>query len=161
MISLVYALILLAAPADERAVQALPFDLATLKAKPRVSVTVTENEGKVTYSGVPFRSVLDTKQGTTSMMEARGLVDAVLIVHATDDYRVAVSAAAVAMDPKGERYLLAFERDGKPLPDDQGPAKLIIPADPMRVRWIRMIDGVDLMRLPKPEKGKPRPGQPK
>ena len=54
-------------------------------------------------------------------------------------HQVAVSAeAAVAMDAKGEQYLLAFERDSKPLSDDQAPAKLIIPGDSMHVRsWIR------------------------
>lgn len=121
MISMLYALVVLAAPAAEPTISALPFDLAALKAMPRVSVTVTEDEGKVTYSGVPLRTILDTKEGKTSMMEARGLVDAILLIHATDDYQVAVSATAVAMDAKGERYLLAFERNGKPLPDDQAP----------------------------------------
>jgi hypothetical protein len=156
MISPIYALLVLAIPAAEPTSQALPLDLPALKVGPRVTVTVAEDDGKVTYSGVPLRAVLDTKEATTSMVEARGLVDAVMIVHAADGYRAAVSAAAVAMDPKGERYLLAFERNGKPLPDGQAPAKLIIPADPLRVRWVRMIDGVDLVRLPKPEKAKAR-----
>lgn len=156
MISMLYALLVLSTPAAEPSAQALPFDLAALKAMPRTTITVTESEGKVTYSGVPFRTVLDTKEGKTSMSEARGLVDAVLLIHATDDYQVAVSAAAVAMDAKGEQYLLAFECNGKPLPEDQAPAKLIIPADPMHVRWIRMIDGVQLIRFPKPVKGEPR-----
>lgn len=156
MISMLHALIVLAVPAAEPAVQALRFDPAALQARPRVTVTVMEGDAKVTYGGVPLRAVLDTKEATTSMVEARGLADAVLLIHAADDYRVAVSAAAAAMDAKGERYLLAFERDGKPLPPEKGPAQLIIPADPMRVRWIRRIDGVDLVRLPKPATTKPR-----
>ena len=64
------------------------------------------------------------------MQATRSLADAVIVLHSTDDYQVAVSAAAVSMDEKGERFLLALDRDGKPLLAGQGPVKLIVPGDP-------------------------------
>ena len=73
------------------------------------------------------------------------------LVKASDGYQAAVSAAAVAMDPKGERYLLALRRDGQPLAKGQGPVRLIIPGDPQRVRWVRMVDSLRLVRLSTPK----------
>ena len=82
------------------------------------------------------------------MAALRSLSDAVNLVRASDGYQAAVSAAAVAMDPKGERFLLALARDGKPLDEGQGPVRLVIPGDPQRVRWVRRIASCHLVRLP-------------
>ncbi len=97
------------------------------------------------------------------MGELRNLSDVVLVVRGTDGYQASVSAAAVAMDEKGTRFLLATERDGKPLDADQGPVKLIIPEDSQHARWVRNLDQIDLVWMPRPAKikaqepAKPRP----
>jgi hypothetical protein len=129
--------------------EALPFDLAAWAAEPRVEMKVVEEGRSVTYRGVPLQVVVRGRLGGDEPMKAfRKLADATLIVSAKDGYRAAVSAAAVAMDAKGERFLLALERDGQPLGAEQGPVKLIVPADPERVRWVRMVDGVTLVEGP-------------
>jgi DMSO/TMAO reductase YedYZ molybdopterin-dependent catalytic subunit len=51
------------------------------------------------------------------------------------------------MDPKGERYLLALKREGKPLGDKEGPVRLIVAGDPMHVRWVRMVSSLSLVRF--------------
>ena len=63
MISMLYALTALAPPAAEPSTAQRPCDSIwrPWKAMPRVTVTVMESEDKVTYSGVPFRTILDTK----------------------------------------------------------------------------------------------------
>ncbi len=131
-------------------VESLTFDVAALKALPRVEVRVKEGEKTTVYKGVPLRALIANRlNGANAMADLRGLSDAVLLVRATDDYQVAVSAAAVAMDETGERYLVAFERDGSPLGEKEAPAKLIIPADSHHVRWVRNMSGVDLVRMPR------------
>jgi hypothetical protein len=129
--------------------EALPFDPDSWKATEKAKVEVTEGGRKVIYAGVPLRVVLGdrVKEGQGAMRALRDLSDAVLLVRAEDGYRVAVSAAAVAMDAQGERYLLATERDGKPLDERQGPVRLIVPGDAQHVRWVRMVKGVDLIRF--------------
>lgn len=135
-------------------VEPLKFDPAALGAMEQREIRVVEKGVAVAYKGVPLRVLLaDQLKGGNAMVNLRDLTDAVLLVRATDDYQAAVSAVEVAMDEKGERYLLALERDGKPLGENQGPAKLVIPADPKPVRWVRMISSVDLVRMPK-AKGK-------
>lgn len=130
----------------------LPFGPKAWEGAERVEVRVMEKGEAVVYAGVPLRALLAAKlEGKGEMAALRALSDAVLIVHAEDGYRAAFSAAEVAMDPKGEKYLVALERDGKALGKGQGPAKLIAPGDPLHVRWVREIKGVDLVRFPKPE----------
>jgi hypothetical protein len=129
-------------------VETLSFDPDGWKKLEQVEIRVVE-EGKPTvYGGVPLVRVLaDRLRGENEMAALRSLSDAVILVRASDGYQVAVSAAEVAMDPKGERYLLALSRDGKPLAEAQGPIRLIVPADPKRVRWVRMVTSIHLVRL--------------
>lgn len=132
-------------------VEPLKFDPVALRALPRQEVRVTEKGERVVYSGVPLRALLSEQlQGGDRMAKLRDLSDAVVLVRASDNYQAALSAAAVAMDETGDAYLLALERDGKPLGEDQGPVKLVIRSDPQPVRWVRMITSVELVRLPRP-----------
>ena len=81
------------------------------------------------------------------MAGLRMLSDAVILVRGADGYQAAVSAAAVAMDPKGLKFLLALDRDGKPLDKGQGPVRLIVPGDPKHARWVKDVASVRLVRL--------------
>ncbi|SIO65433.1 Oxidoreductase molybdopterin binding domain-containing protein [Singulisphaera sp. GP187] len=146
---LVLSLCLGLAPSSATAkVEALPFDPSAWKSSPQVELRVTESGKPVTYTGVPLATVLkDRLAGKPAMAALRSLSDQVILVSAADGYRVAVSAAAAAMDPKGERYLLALKRDGQPLGDQQGPVRLIVAGDPMHVRWVRMVSSLSLVKI--------------
>lgn len=133
-------------------VESLKFDVAALRTAEKVEIKVTEGNEQVVYKGVPLRTILASKLKTPNTMASlRSMSDAVLVVRAPDDYQAAVSAVAVAMDTKGEKFFLALERNGKPLDDKQGPVKLIVPGDPEHIRWVRMVSAVDLVHLT-PEK---------
>ena len=135
-------------------VQSLPFDPAALRARGRVERMVKEQGREVVYAGVPLRVVLEgSLKDKGSMAELRALADAVVLVRAADGYQAAVSAAAVAMDEKGERFLLALARDGRPLGEGQGPVRLVVAGDPQRVRWVRGVVAIDLVRLPRSKAG--------
>jgi DMSO/TMAO reductase YedYZ molybdopterin-dependent catalytic subunit len=137
-------------------VRALPFEPKDWARDARqVTVTVKEGEAPVTYTGVPLCHVLRAaklieSEGAASMGGLRELTDAVVVLKARDGYQVAVSAAEVGIDKDGKRYLLAFIRNGEPLPEAVGPAKLIVVDEEPHVRWIRMVNGIDLVRLPRP-----------
>lgn len=129
-------------------VEPLPFDPPAWKGLTQVELRVTESGKPVTYTGVPLAIVLKGRlEGKPAMAALRSLSDQVILVTAADGYRVAVSAAAAGMDPKGERYLLALKRDGQPLGDQQGPVRLIVAGDPMHVRWVRMVSSLSLVKI--------------
>jgi Oxidoreductase molybdopterin binding domain len=131
-------------------VEALKFDVTAIQKASNVEVKVKEKGVETTYKGVPLRFMIESHlKGPNEMADLRNLSDAVLLIKATDGYQAAVSAAEVAMDEAGAKYLLATEKDGKPLADKHGPVKLIIPGDPKPIRSVRMVSGVDLVRMPK------------
>jgi hypothetical protein len=130
--------------------EVLPFDPAKLEGLEKAEVRVMEDGRAVTYSGVSLASLLEKQsKGSGTMPGLRTLSDAVLLVRGSDGYQAAVSAAAVAMDSKGSRYLLATARDGKPLEKGQGPVRLIIPDDPKHTRWVKDVNKIRLVRLDK------------
>jgi hypothetical protein len=156
----------LAVPPGEIESAPLPFDPAAWRGgevaeKFRATVEVEEDGRTVRYSGIPLRDVLRMAdrieaQGEPSMPRLRALSDSVIVLTATDGYRVAVSAAEVALDQTGRRHLLALLRDGAPLDEEQGPARLIVAGEEPRVRWIRMISRLDLVKLPAGPEGRGR-----
>src|SRR5262245_12349725 len=107
LVVLVSALVGLSDPATVQ-VESLKFDVAVLREAKKVELRVVERGQQVTYKGVPLRSILQPKLDPAGgMASLRAMSDSVILVRASDDYQAAVSAAAVAMDEKGERYLLA------------------------------------------------------
>lgn len=144
---LIAVLLLAQTTPGPKGVEPLPFDPAAILAQPRTTLRATEQGRAVAYEGVPLASLLPPRPaGVAEMAALRGLSDAVIVVRGSDGYQVAISAAAVAMDPRGERYLLAVARGGKPLDDRDGPVQLVIPGDPMRVRWCRGVASARLVR---------------
>jgi hypothetical protein len=149
LMTLIASLLLAQAPAPSNA-ELLPFDPNKLEGFEKVEVKLMEDGQTVTYTGVALASLLEKQaKGSGTMPGLRLRSDAVLLVRGTDGYQAAVSAAAVAMDPKGGRYLLATAREGKPLEKGQGPVRLIIPGDPKHVRWVKDVATVRLVRLDK------------
>lgn len=142
----------------------LPLDRASLEKQPQVERTVMEQGQKVVYRGVPLRAVLAERaslaDAAAEQKAIHDLVDAVLLVRASDQYQTAVSAVAALLDAQGERYLLALQRNGKPLDSDHGPLMLITTQEPERVRWVRMITEVELIRLPRSDPKRARVARP-
>ncbi len=149
LLTLIASLLLAQAPVAPTA-EPLPFDPTKLEGFEKVEVKLTEDGQTVTYTGVALASLLEKQgKGSGTMPALRSLSDAVLLVRGSDGYQAAVSAAAVAMDPKGGRYLLATSRDGKPLEKGQGPVRLIVPGDPKHVRWVKEVVTIRLVHLDK------------
>jgi hypothetical protein len=40
---------------------------------------------------------------------------------------------------------LAYEADGKSLPDDEGPFRIVAPGDKKHARWIRQITSIKIL----------------
>lgn len=141
-------------------VEDLPFDVQALRKLPQVEATIKTASGSTTYKGVPLRALIAARLDPNGGMPAlRKLSDASLIVRAGDDYQVAFSAAEVALDENGEKYLVALEQDGKPLDSKHAPAQIVIPGESgKRVRWIRNVESVHLVRIPKIEPS-PKPAK--
>lgn len=114
------------------------FDLAALRALPRVDVSIDDHGEKRQCSGIEIADVLEP-MGIT-MDRVRGdLVSYYVLVSARDDYRAVFSLSELASDLVSEPVLLAFECNGEPLPESHGPLRVIAPGDTRPTRWVRQV----------------------
>src|SRR5216684_4264533 len=109
-----------------------------LEALPHVRVTTSEHSsGPVNFEGVTLKSVLE-RAGVTfgESMKGKRLANC-LLVEAADGYRVVI--ALPELDPAftEKQTLLAFLRDGKPLGEEEGPYRIVIPDEKRMARWVR------------------------
>jgi DMSO/TMAO reductase YedYZ molybdopterin-dependent catalytic subunit len=157
-----YALILLASlvwaqapPAAVLAVQgdiAMPLSLTAddLAKMPRETASVPAPDGsKIVYEGVTLRAVLE-KAGAPFGKKLRGKVlSTYVLAKAQDGYQVIFTLGELDPDFGNETILLADKRDGKPLPDKQGPFRLVCPNDHEGARSVRMLETLEVVRLAK------------
>jgi DMSO/TMAO reductase YedYZ molybdopterin-dependent catalytic subunit len=126
--------------------QELHLNLADLKALPRVKVSAKGHDGTAhEYEGVALESLL-AKAGVPQAGNLRGKGMALCVIaEGSDGYRVAFSLAELDADFAAESVLVADIADGKPLASDQGPLRLVVPADKRQGRWVRLLKIISIV----------------
>jgi hypothetical protein len=100
----------------------------------RSDVRQEDAQGDVTvYHGLPLLSVLE-KSGvdTKTMPGQRRLATAIVVVTARDGYTVVFSAGELLMHRADPRVFLVAETAAGPLPENEGPVRLIVYGDRTR-----------------------------
>jgi DMSO/TMAO reductase YedYZ molybdopterin-dependent catalytic subunit len=94
------------------------------------------------YAGVLLRDVLDRAKLVEK--QPRSLRRSVVIATARDGYTAVFSWAELYLSPIGDGALIVYERDGAPLPDNEGPLALVSLKDtrpgPRHVKWLQSIE---------------------
>ncbi len=128
----------------------LALSLQDLAAMPRTKVKAQEHGIAVTYEGVALAEILQ-KAGAPlgKQMHGKALASYVLVT-ARDGYRVVF--ALPELDPDftdaAPQIILADTADGKPLPEKQGPVRVVVPQEKKGARWIRMVETIEVATLP-------------
>jgi hypothetical protein len=122
-------------------------DLAKM---PREMATVPAPDGsKIVYEGVTLLALLQ-KAGAPFGKQLRGKVlSSYVLAKAQDGYQVIFTLGELDPDFGNETILVADKRDGKPLPDKQGPFRLVCPNDHEGARSVRMLQTLEVVRLAK------------
>jgi len=122
-------------------------DLAKL---PRQTVSVPAPDGsKIVYEGVTLLDVMQ-KAGAPLGKQLRGkALASYVLAKAHDGYQVTFTLGELDPQFGNESILVADQRDGKPLPDKQGPFRLVCPNDKEGARSVRMLETLELVRLAK------------
>ena len=123
---------------------------ADLAAMPRTTVTVKQPDGRgVTHEGVMVAELL-RRAGAPLGKALRGDAMATYVVaSATDGYRVIFSLAELDPQFTGSEIIVADRTNGQPLLADQGPIRIVAPKDLAGARSIRMLERIEVVRLPK------------
>ena len=118
-----------------------------LAAMPHQTVTMRSEDGTpVRYEGVPLTLLLQAF-GAPAGKALRGpdMAD-VVVVSATDGYRVALSLAETDPSIRGEAVVLADRAGGVVLSARDGPFRLIVEGDKRPARDERMVRDIRLVR---------------
>jgi DMSO/TMAO reductase YedYZ molybdopterin-dependent catalytic subunit len=123
---------------------------ADLRALPRATVKVTDEDGRTqTYEGV-FVEELLRRAGAPIGKELRGNALATYVVaSAKDGYQVVFSIGELDPAMTTNEIMVADTVDGKPLFDYQGPLRLVSPKDKRGTRSVRMLERMEIVRLKK------------
>ena len=130
--------------------QPLALSLQDLAAMPRTKVTAKEHDATATYEGVTLTEILE-KAGAPlgKQLHGKALASYVLVT-ARDGYRVVF--ALPELDPDftdaSQQIILADNVDGKPLPEKQGPVRIVVPKEKRAARWIRLVESIEVVELP-------------
>ena len=125
----------------------LKLSAADLAKLPRQTVSAKDHDGKaVTFEGVALVEVL-RMAGVEFGEKLRGKSLALfLVVDAADGYRAVF--ALPELDPAftDEVIILADRRDGKPLPEAEGPWRIVVPSEKRQARWVRQVVALTIRR---------------
>ncbi len=112
----------------------------------------------VVYHGMPLLEVIE-KAGveTRSMAGQRKAASAIVVVTARDGYTAAFSMGELIMNRSDPRVFLVSETAAGPLPENEGPVRLIVRGDRVRSSYaLKSIDVRHVAQNPGPEPAKPK-----
>lgn len=117
---------------------------------PRVSISVMDHGTKATYQGTELRHVLAAVGvATGDKLHGKELASYVLI-EAADGYRALF--ALPELDPAftDRKIILADRRDGKPLPEKEGPFRVVVENEKRLARSARQVVRISVHVAPSP-----------
>jgi hypothetical protein len=123
--------------------------LAELAAMPHEAVTLASEHGPgKRYEGVPLTLLLQSVGAPAGKsLHGPALADLVL-VSASDGYRVVLALAETDPGVRQEKILLADRADGAPLATGEGPFRLVVEGDLRPTRSARMVTSIRVEAAP-------------
>jgi hypothetical protein len=120
--------------------QTITVTAKTLEGLARVKAEAKEHENPAaTYEGVTLGAVLE-RAGVPRGEKLRGPgLRAIVIITATDGYKVAFTVAETDPAFNDRLIILADKKDGKPLPEKEGPFRIVVPTEKRPARWTRNV----------------------
>jgi len=105
---------------------------------------------------VPLLAFVEAAAPRLDPQRKNQLAGFVVVVRARDGYTASFSLVELTPEAGEKKVWLALDVDGKPLPENEGPVRLLIPGEGMghHRRWIfgiatiRILDGAKLAPLP-------------
>jgi DMSO/TMAO reductase YedYZ molybdopterin-dependent catalytic subunit len=128
----------------------LSLSLADLQHQPRTTLKATNEhqDGKEeNYEGVSLAALL--KQAGAPQLRGATMATYVL-AEGSDGYRVIFSLAELDSGFEDSEILVADTLNGAPLGDKIGPLRLVVPHDKRPARWVRMLQSIKVVTVPKP-----------
>jgi len=120
--------------------QTITVSAETLAGLPRVTVEAKEHDNPTaTYEGVTLGDILE-RVGVPRAEKLRGkALRTIVLITASDGYQVVFTLPDTDPAFTDRVIILADRKDGKPLPEKEGPFRIIVPSEKRPARWIRNV----------------------
>jgi len=127
----------------------LDLQMSDLEKMPHTKLDVKDHDGHpVSYEGVELAELLKVA-GAPLGEKLRGPgMASYVIAHAKDGYRVVFALPELDPGFTDLKVIVAYAMNGKPLAEGQGPLKIVAPQDKRPARWIRMLDRIEVVKIP-------------
>lgn len=126
----------------------LDLQISDLEKMPHVRVDVKDHDGNlITFEGVPLAELLKSA-GAPIGEKLRGAnMASYVLAEAKDGYRVVFALAELDPAFTDSKILVAYAANGKPLPDGQGPFRIVAPQEKRAARSIRMLQRIQVVKI--------------
>jgi DMSO/TMAO reductase YedYZ molybdopterin-dependent catalytic subunit len=136
-------------------VRAAPFRLADLEAMKPVEATWTAAGGARAVVGVPLDKLLERQGLVPGRMGDDGSEHGkgwrrVVVASAPDGFQAVFTVAELTAHLGPTRALVAWKLDGKPLPPDRGPLRLVVLTDKIASRSVHSVNRLEVVELGQP-----------
>lgn len=133
------------------------FALSDLQALPKVSITTTTTPlGQHTFGGTLLYNLLQQAGIKTDSTRKNDILRKAVLVTGTDGYGAAIALGEIIPRFANKQIILAYEEDGKQLPQADGFARLIVPGDAFAGRYISNVAQITVVSpglVPTPRSG--------
>ena len=128
--------------------QTITVSAETLAGLPRLKVEAKEHDNPTaTYEGVSLGAILE-RAGLPRGEKLHGkALRAIVVITASDNYEVVFTLADTDPAFTDRQIILADKKDGKPLPEKEGPFRIIAPSEKRPARWIRNVKTIAIKNV--------------
>ena len=127
----------------------LTLSATDVAAMPQHTIHVTEHGQQVIYTGILVSDVL-VKAGVPMGTQLKGkALSSYLLATARDGYAVIYALPEFDSAFTDAEPLIATQSGGKPLDENQGPFRMVMPQDKKPARSLRMLQKIEVVQLVK------------
>jgi len=121
---------------------------AQLETLPRITGAAAAHDARFTFDGYDLRDVLRLAGVTPVDSLRRGQLRRVVVFVGADGYSAIIALSDLDPSIGGRRALLVDREDGRPLPSERGPRRIIVEGDHRPSRWVRQVVRIEVRDLP-------------
>jgi molybdate transport system substrate-binding protein len=124
--------------------------LSTDYASQTIDVTYMSGEESVStsFTGVRLWDILSSAQPNFNADVRNDKLSTFIVVTASDGYQAVIAWGEIDPEFGNQPILVAFEQEGAPIADEQGPIRLIVPGDMRGGRYVSGIVNISLRDAP-------------
>lgn len=126
-------------------------DLRNNYSSQTVDVTFLSGQDTVTtqFTGVPLWQLISAAQPNLNVDISNDRLSLFIVVTAKDGYQAVVSWGEIDPEFGNQPILVAYEENGAPIADEQGPIRLVVPGDGRGGRYVSGVVNISLRDAPR------------